>query len=54
MDLHFCSSKEEALGISHYFSAGDVVLVKASRTERLEELFQSMTANWGKRVGENQ
>jgi UDP-N-acetylmuramoyl-tripeptide--D-alanyl-D-alanine ligase len=54
MDLHFCSTKEEASEISNYFSPGDVVLVKASRTERLEELFQSLTANWEKRVSEIQ
>jgi UDP-N-acetylmuramoyl-tripeptide--D-alanyl-D-alanine ligase len=54
MDLHFCSTKEEALEISYYFSPGDVVLVKASRAERLEELFQSLTDNWKKRLGEIQ
>jgi UDP-N-acetylmuramoyl-tripeptide--D-alanyl-D-alanine ligase len=54
MDLHFYSTKEEALGIFNYFSPGDVVLVKASRTERLEELFQWLTANWAKRVSEIQ
>jgi UDP-N-acetylmuramoyl-tripeptide--D-alanyl-D-alanine ligase len=52
MDLHFCSTKEEALEISNYFSPGDVVLVKASRAERLEELFQSLTDNWEKGMGE--
>jgi UDP-N-acetylmuramoyl-tripeptide--D-alanyl-D-alanine ligase len=52
MDLHICNSKEEALEISKYFSPGDVVLVKASRAERLEELFQSLTDNWEKRMGE--
>jgi UDP-N-acetylmuramoyl-tripeptide--D-alanyl-D-alanine ligase len=54
MDRHFCSTKEEALEISNHFSPGDVVLVKASRTERLEELFESLTVNWEKRMGEIQ
>ena len=53
MDVHFCNTKEEALEISNYFSAGDVVLVKASRAEKLEELVQSLLENWAQRVGED-
>lgn len=53
MDVHFCSTKEDALEISNYFSPGDVVLVKASRAEKLEELVQSLIGNWQKRVGED-
>lgn len=53
MDVHFCNTKEDALEISNYFSPGDVVLVKASRAERLEELVQSLIENWEQRVGED-
>ena len=54
MDLHFYNTKEEALEISNYFSPGDVVLVKASRAEKLEELAKSLIENWEERVGEDQ
>lgn len=53
MDVHFCNTKEDALEISNYFSSGDVVLVKASRAERLEELVQSLIEKWEQRVGED-
>lgn len=53
-DLHFCNTKAEALEISSYFSPGDVVLVKASRAERLEELVTSLIGNWEKRMSESQ
>lgn len=54
MDVHFCNTKADALEISNYFSPGDVVLVKASRAEKLEELVTSLIENWEKRVGESQ
>ncbi len=53
-EIHFCNSKEDALEISNYFSAGDVVLVKASRAEKLEELVEALIQRWEKKVGENQ
>ena len=54
LDVHFCDTKEEALEISDYFSPGDVVLVKASRAEKLEELVSSLIEKWEQRVGEEQ
>ena len=54
LDVHFCDTKEEALEISNYFSPGDVVLVKASRAEKLEELVTLLIEKWEQRVGEDQ
>lgn len=54
MDLHLCDTKEEALAISNYFSPGDVVLVKASRAEKLEELVTLLVEKWEQRMGEDQ
>lgn len=54
MDLHFCKTKAEALEISNYFSPGDVVLVKASRAEKLEELVKMLIENWEQRMSESQ
>jgi UDP-N-acetylmuramoyl-tripeptide--D-alanyl-D-alanine ligase len=54
MDVHFCDTKDEALEIASYFSPGDVVLVKASRAEKLEELVKSLLEKWEQRVGEDQ
>lgn len=53
MDVHFCETKEEALEISNHFSPGDVVLVKASRAEKLEELVTLLIEKWEQRVGED-
>ena len=50
-EVHFCNSKEDALEISNYFSPGDVVLVKASRAEKLEELVSALIERWEKRAG---
>ncbi len=54
MDVHFCKTKEDALEISNYFSPGDVVLVKASRAEKLEELVKLLIENWELKVSESQ
>jgi len=54
IDLHFCNSKADALEISSYFSPGDVVLVKASRAEKLEELVKLLIENWEQKMGESQ
>lgn len=54
MEIHLLATKEDAFNIANYFSPGDVVLVKASRAERLEELVQAMVDNWKRETGENQ
>lgn len=54
MDVHFCKTKADALEISNYFSPGDVVLVKASRAEKLEELVKLLIEQWELRASESQ
>ena len=54
MDVHFCDTKYEALEMAKHFSPGDVVLVKASRAEKLEELVRLLIEEWEQRVGEDQ
>lgn len=44
--LHHCKDKEEALGIAKSLNQGDVVLIKASRSEKLEELAEAISAQW--------
>ena len=43
-EIHLFEKKEEVLQLVHQMSAGDVVLVKASRAEKFEELAQAMVA----------
>ena len=50
--VHFCADKEEALGVAKALSPGDVVLVKASRSEKLEELAEAISAQWVERESE--
>ncbi len=38
MTTHYFLTQEEALGMSKFFSAGDVILIKASRAEHLDEI----------------
>lgn len=52
--VHFCDSKAEAVEISDHFSPGDVVLVKASRAEKLEELVTSLIEKWEQRMNQDQ
>lgn len=52
--LHFYDTKADALEISDYFSPGDVVLVKASRAERLEELVTTLIEKWEQRMSGSQ
>lgn len=54
MDVLFCKTKADALEISNYFSPGDVVLVKASRAEKLEELVKLLIEKWELRASESQ
>lgn len=51
MSTHIYSSKTLALELSKDFAEGDVVLVKASRAERMEELAATIVVNWNERVG---
>ena len=44
--IHLCASKDEASAIARNLNQGDVVLVKASRSEKLEELAQMISVQW--------
>jgi len=44
MTTHYFLTQEEALGLSKHFSQGDVILVKASRAEHLDELAEKLIA----------
>jgi UDP-N-acetylmuramoyl-tripeptide--D-alanyl-D-alanine ligase len=46
MLVHHYASIDECLSLTDYFSAGDVVLVKASRSERFEVLAQKLESLW--------
>lgn len=50
--VHDCVDKAEALTVSAHINPGDVVLVKASRSEKLEELADSITSQWMNKVDE--
>ena len=52
MTTHYFLTQEEALGISKHFSVGDVILVKASRAEHLDELAEKLIAQAHNRVVE--
>jgi UDP-N-acetylmuramoyl-tripeptide--D-alanyl-D-alanine ligase len=51
MLIHHYSSIDECLSMAEYFSAGDVVLVKASRSERFEVLAQKLEELWLNKSG---
>ena len=44
--VHHCADKAEALTVASNINPGDVVLVKASRSEKLEELADAISAQW--------
>jgi UDP-N-acetylmuramoyl-tripeptide--D-alanyl-D-alanine ligase len=46
MKVHHYASIEECLAMTDYFSAGDVALVKASRSEGFEVLAQKLERLW--------
>jgi UDP-N-acetylmuramoyl-tripeptide--D-alanyl-D-alanine ligase len=52
--VHLCADKAEALVVAAHINPGDVVLVKASRSEKLEELADSISAQWMTRVKESE
>jgi UDP-N-acetylmuramoyl-tripeptide--D-alanyl-D-alanine ligase len=46
MMVHHYASIEECVSMTDYFSAGDVALVKASRSEGFEVLAQKLESMW--------
>jgi len=50
--IHLCSDKAEALVIAENINQGDVLLIKASRSEKLEELADSISKQWRNGVSE--
>jgi UDP-N-acetylmuramoyl-tripeptide--D-alanyl-D-alanine ligase len=46
MSVHHVENIEEAALLMEHFSAGDVVLVKASRSEGLENLAIKIESDW--------
>ena len=51
MSVHHRSSIESALDLLEHFRAGDVVLVKASRSEHFEILAQELEEKWIEKIG---
>ena len=49
--VHQCADKFAAAQLSSALHEGDVVLVKASRSEKLEELAQMITEQWNSKNG---
>jgi UDP-N-acetylmuramoyl-tripeptide--D-alanyl-D-alanine ligase len=50
--LHYCEDIEQALTLVSHFAQGDVVLVKASRSEHFEKLSQGIEELWKESRGE--
>jgi UDP-N-acetylmuramoyl-tripeptide--D-alanyl-D-alanine ligase len=48
--LHECADRAEALAIAAHINRGDVVLCKASRSDRLELLAQELEAMWNTQI----
>jgi len=46
MLTHYVLTQEEALEMLQHVQPGDVLLVKASRAEHLDELSEKLLANW--------
>ncbi len=46
MSFHKCNDLDAVLQLSNNFSAGDVLLLKASRSERFENIDQAFKAKW--------
>ena len=44
--LHQCKNVEAVLKLVDSFSVGDVILLKASRSERFEDLAQAIKEKW--------
>ncbi len=54
MTVHYCPSQSDALALAAHLENGDVVLVKASRAEKLEELALNIADNWRKRKADEE
>jgi UDP-N-acetylmuramoyl-tripeptide--D-alanyl-D-alanine ligase len=52
--VHLCADKAEALTVAANINPGDVALVKASRSEKLEELAESISAQWLEKMKESE
>ena len=52
--LHLCADKEEALEVASQINPGDVVLVKASRSEKLEEVAEAISVMWLEKMKESE
>ena len=53
ISVHLCADKASAAHVALNVAPGDVVLVKASRSEKLEELAEVISAQWSAReIGE--
>jgi UDP-N-acetylmuramoyl-tripeptide--D-alanyl-D-alanine ligase len=50
--IHLCKDKAEALTIAENLNQGDVLLIKASRSEKLEELADAISQQWRDGVSE--
>jgi UDP-N-acetylmuramoyl-tripeptide--D-alanyl-D-alanine ligase len=46
MLFHNCSDADAVLELVDNFSVGDVVLLKASRSEKFEDLAQAVNLRW--------
>jgi UDP-N-acetylmuramoyl-tripeptide--D-alanyl-D-alanine ligase len=46
MLIHNCANADTVLELVNNFSAGDVVLLKASRSERFEDLANLLRTKW--------
>ncbi len=50
MAIHYCTSRIEALEVARYINRGDVALCKASRSEKLELLAESIEEMWNEKA----
>lgn len=50
--IHICENKAQALAIAENLHHGDVLLIKASRSEKLEELADAISEQWRNGVSE--
>ncbi|CAN2192599.1 MurF UDP-N-acetylmuramyl pentapeptide synthase [Candidatus Nanopelagicaceae bacterium] len=48
--LHQCADRSEALAVAEHINRGDVVLCKASRSDRLELLADEIEVMWSKKI----